>query len=145
MYFIFMLYINFKFVYQARYNRSKSSYTGWTNVVSVSPLGLTVAKRTVKCRSTESNLVSNSATAFGRCTRFAAEMANWRSVLPLFWSLASSPPLHRLRQECRGRTTRINHLRWQLIADRNEWPKPYTIIIRRFLFKLVGMISLDGN
>ena len=39
---------------------------------------------------------------------------------------------------------KINHLRWQLIADRDEWPRPYTII-RRFLFELVGMISLDRN
>ena len=30
-------------------------------------------------------------------------------------------------------------MRWQLIADHNEWPNPYTII-RRFLFELVGMI-----
>ena len=28
----------------------------------------------------------------------------------------------------------LNHLRWQPIADRNERPKPYTII-RRFLFR----------
>ena len=39
----------------------------------------------------------------------------------------------------------INYdLPWQLIADHNEWPKPYTIT-RRFLFELVGMISLDRN
>ena len=30
----------------------------------------------------------------------------------------------------------INHLRWQLIADHNEWPNR---IIRRFPFELVGM------
>ena len=29
----------------------------------------------------------------------------------------------------------VNHLRWQLIADHNEWPKPYTTI-RRFLIRL---------
>ena len=34
----------------------------------------------------------------------------------------------------------FNHLRWQLIADHNEWPKPY--IIRRFLPVLVGMIEI---
>ena len=31
----------------------------------------------------------------------------------------------------------FNHLRWQPIADRNEWPKPYTTI-RRFLSEHVG-------
>ena len=36
------------------------------------------------------------------------------------------------------------HLRWQLIADHNERPKPYATI-RRFLFELVGMLSLDRN
>ena len=37
----------------------------------------------------------------------------------------------------------IYHLRWQLIADHNEWP--LFTIIRRFLFELVGMMSLDRN
>ena len=36
----------------------------------------------------------------------------------------------------------VRRLRWQLIADHNEWLKPYTTT-RRFLFELVGMISLD--
>ena len=35
-------------------------------------------------------------------------------------------------------------LRWQLIADRNEWPKPYTTN-RRFHFEHVGTVSLDRN
>ena len=38
----------------------------------------------------------------------------------------------------------FNHFRWQPIADHNEWPKPYTIT-RRFLFELVGVISLDRD
>ena len=33
----------------------------------------------------------------------------------------------------------VNHLHWELIANHNEWPKPYTVI-RRFLFELVDMI-----
>ena len=43
-----------------------------------------------------------------------------------------------------AREVKINSFRGRLIADRNEWPKPYTII-RRFLFELVGMMSLDRN
>ena len=39
---------------------------------------------------------------------------------------------------------KFNQLRWQLTADHNEWPKRYTII-RRFLFELVDMTSLDKN
>ena len=35
----------------------------------------------------------------------------------------------------------VNQLRWQLIADRNEWPNRNTII-RRFLSRLVGMIEI---
>ena len=31
----------------------------------------------------------------------------------------------------------FNHLRWQLIADHNEWPNRIQLI-RRFLFELVG-------
>ena len=40
----------------------------------------------------------------------------------------------------------LTTLRWRLIADHNEWPKPYTVI-RRFpsLFDSSGMISLDRN
>ena len=40
--------------------------------------------------------------------------------------------------------SRLTSLRWQLIADRNEWPTPCTVI-RRFLFELVGTMSLDRN
>ena len=45
----------------------------------------------------------------------------------------------------RGRGTEktcrlINRLRWQLIADHNEWPNTYTVI-RRFLFELVDVTS----
>ena len=35
----------------------------------------------------------------------------------------------------------LDHLRWQLIADRNERPKPHTII-RRFLFLSIEMIKM---
>ena len=38
----------------------------------------------------------------------------------------------------------MNRLRWQLIADRNERPKPYAIT-RRFPFELVGTISPGRN
>ena len=38
----------------------------------------------------------------------------------------------------------VNHLRRQLTADHNEWPNRLPTI-RRFLFELAGMISLDRN
>ena len=50
----------------------------------------------------------------------------------------------KLREYCNSRLKEVNHLNWQLIADHNERPKSYTII-RRFLFKLVGTVSLDRN
>ena len=37
----------------------------------------------------------------------------------------------------------FNQLRWQLIADRNEWPNRIQLVA--FSLKLVSMISLDRN
>ena len=40
----------------------------------------------------------------------------------------------------------LNHLRWQLIADRNEWPNDlYNNSSLSFSLELVGTISLDRN